>query len=163
MKKFEVPSDILLKLLQGAYIAIDGLWFMGVENKYNFDEALEIDIDVWKNWMKILPKRIKKLLNMEGNDIPTIVKILEIAYQMEGTDYEVTECNDERAVIRILKCHWYENLKKAGREKLLPCVELDKDLYPPMIEKINPNVSFKQVSGIPEGDESCDFILELKK
>jgi len=163
MEKFEIPKDILLKLLQGAYIAIDGLWFMGVEKKHDFDEALEIDIDVWENWMQILPKRIKRILNLEKNDIPMIVKILEVAYQMEGTDYEIIERSENRAVIRILKCQWYENLKNAGREKLLPCVDLDKKLYPPMIEKINPKVSFKQVSGIPEGDESCDFILELKK
>jgi len=163
MDKLKIPTDVLVKLLQGAYIAIDGLWFLGVEKKQGFDEALKIDIDVWKNWMQILVKRIKKLLDMKENDIPSIVKILEVAYQMEGTDYEIAECRDKRAVIRILKCHWYENLKKAGREKLIPCVDLDKTLYPDMIKVLNPSVSFSQVSGIPEGDKSCDFILELKK
>ena len=35
-----------------SYKAVDGLWFLKVEEKYGFDTALELDNEVWK----ILPK-----------------------------------------------------------------------------------------------------------
>ncbi len=35
-----------------SFTAVDGLWFMKVEEKHGFDAALEIDNEVWK----VLPK-----------------------------------------------------------------------------------------------------------
>lgn len=35
-----------------SYRAVDGLWFMMIEKKHGFDEALELDEAVWR----VLPK-----------------------------------------------------------------------------------------------------------
>ena len=52
-----------------SYKAVDGLWFMKVEEKYGFDSALELDNEVWKVMPKIQARMIKSFLGLEnGSD-----------------------------------------------------------------------------------------------
>ncbi len=157
----QIDSETLIKLLQGAYVAIDGLWFLGVEKNLGFDKAFEIDLEVWKSWGKILIKRIKRNLGIEGDDMSSIIKILKIIYLIEGSKHEVIKATNKSAVIRVSRCHWYDNLKNAGREKTVPCEEVDAALFPAWAEALNPKISVKQTRSIPRGDEVCEFTLEI--
>ena len=55
-----------------SYTAVDGLWFMKVEEAYGFDNALDIDDEVWK----VLPKiqaRMLKGLTETGDDLESVL------------------------------------------------------------------------------------------
>ncbi len=45
-----------------SYKAVDGLWFMKVEEKHGFNAALDIDKEVWKVLPKIQARMIKSML-----------------------------------------------------------------------------------------------------
>ena len=47
-----------------SYTAVDGLWFMKVEEKRGFEEALQLDEAVWKVLPKIQARTIKAMLNL---------------------------------------------------------------------------------------------------
>ena len=57
-----------------SYTAVDGLWFMMVEEKYGFETALELDEFVWKVLPKIQARTIKAMMNL-----PTGLKGLQEA------------------------------------------------------------------------------------
>ena len=48
--------------LYRCYTAVDGLWFVKVEEKYGFDSALDIDKEVWKIMPKIQSRFLKNSL-----------------------------------------------------------------------------------------------------
>jgi hypothetical protein len=161
LEDYKIDKDTMIKLLQGAYVAIDGLWFLGVEKAYGFEEALRIDLDVWGSWMQILSKRIQRETGIKGNDLLSIAKIIKIASDIEGSDLEVIEITEDRAVLRTKTCRWYENLKKAGRENLAPCEKVEEATFLLFIKALNPKMRVTQTSWIPKGDKYCDFVIEL--
>ena len=54
-----------------SYTAVDGLWFMKVEEKYGFDVALDIDNEVWKVFAK-MQARLLKSLGQTGDGIDSL-------------------------------------------------------------------------------------------
>ena len=50
-----------------SYTAVDGLWFMKVEDKYGFEKALEMDNAVWQIMPKIQARMLKSMLNCGEN------------------------------------------------------------------------------------------------
>lgn len=159
----KLDKDTTIKLLQGAYVAIDGLWFMSVEKAHGYDEALKMDLEVWSSWVQILCKRIKRVTGIEGDDLLSIVKVIKLASEIEGSDFEVVEMGDNRAVLRCANCRWYENLKKAGRTDRVPCDEIEEAIWPSFAKALNPKMQVKQLKSMPRGDESCDFLVEIKE
>ncbi|NLE90228.1 MAG: hypothetical protein GX602_04765, partial [Dehalococcoidales bacterium] len=55
----ELSDRQISQYLQRSYEAVDGLWFMKVEEKLGFDTALEIDGEVWKVLPKIQARMLK--------------------------------------------------------------------------------------------------------
>ena len=47
-----------------SYTAVDGLWFMMVEEKYGFEAALKLDEAVWKVLPKIQARTIKAMMKL---------------------------------------------------------------------------------------------------
>ena len=44
------------------WLAMDGLWFQSAERRRGMDEAMEMDVEVWRSYTVIEAKRIKALL-----------------------------------------------------------------------------------------------------
>lgn len=163
LEDYKIDKDTTIKLLQGAYTAIDGLWFMGVEKAYGFDEALKIDLEVWSTWVQILCKRIKRELGIKGDDLISCLKVIKITCDIEGSDYQIIELKDNKALVRCEHCRWYENLKKAGREALIPCDMLEELTWPSFAKALNPKMRTKQLSSMSKGDKSCDFEIVIEE
>lgn len=49
------------------WLATDGLWFQGVEGKFGFDAALEIDREMWERLTVIEARRVKEFLKLSEN------------------------------------------------------------------------------------------------
>jgi hypothetical protein len=98
------------------YTAVDGLWFMKVEEKYDFDTALDIDDEVWKVFPKIQARMLKSMGKL-GDDIASLRECLETKLHLEGFGFRtVTEENGDFKII-IDSCPWHNTLVRVGREK----------------------------------------------
>jgi hypothetical protein len=51
---------------------VDGLYFLGIEEKFGTEAATEIDINCWKFMGKLEARDLKALLEIKGNDIPCL-------------------------------------------------------------------------------------------
>ncbi len=49
-----------------SYTAVDGLWFMMVEEKYGFEATLKLDEAVWKVLPKIQARTIKAMMKLSS-------------------------------------------------------------------------------------------------
>ena len=99
---------------QRSYVAADGLWFMKVEEKRGFDDALETDCEVWKVMPKIQSRLLKSLTRMEWG-IKALHECLTTKFNLEGYRYEVQWDHDRSFIISIIVCPWHDALVKTGR------------------------------------------------
>ncbi|MFC1941591.1 DUF6125 family protein [Chloroflexota bacterium] len=108
----------IIEYLHRCYTAVDGLWFMKLEDKHGFDTALEIDTDVWRIMPKIQARALKAMANPEDG----IEGLMDcFSFKMMVEDYTFTTEkieNPDGYRIIINKCPWLELLVKSGRENL---------------------------------------------
>ena len=57
----------LIAMYSKNWLAMDGVWFQSVERKFGMDEAMEHDINIWREFTVIEAKKIKKFLNLPDN------------------------------------------------------------------------------------------------
>ncbi len=101
-----------------SFAAVDGLWFMKMEDKYGFEKALEIDLDVWQIFPKIQAREIKKMLQA-GAGIDNLKDCFLAAKEADGINIKTrNEKPGESFEICIEKCPWHNIMQKSGREHL---------------------------------------------
>lgn len=54
----------LLKIYAKNWLALDGVWFQSVEEKYGMEEAIFHDGEAWMRYTVIEAKRIKEFLQL---------------------------------------------------------------------------------------------------
>jgi len=110
-------EEILVEYLRRAYHAVDGLWFMMVEEKSGFDEALELDRRVWEVLAKIEARKARSLLGCSGNTPAELARCFGLKLRADGQHFETAETAGEVRFV-LDACAWLELLRKSGRERL---------------------------------------------
>ena len=113
-----MEQKIISEYFKRSYFALDGLWFVMIEEQFSFDKALEIDENVWRILPKIQARKVKELLDLEGIGLADFLRAIKVKLEAEEYDYETKERGTEHAQIVIRECPWYAILKKANREHL---------------------------------------------
>ncbi len=159
----QIKPEQLQELRLGALTAIDGLWFIALEKKYGFDTALELDLEVWKNYGRVLLKRIARMTGLtidpaDPPDLATINFLLETVCRIDGTQCEGTVSENE-VIFRVFRCSWWENLNRSGRESHVPCEFVDNTIFRDWLEAIDPEVGFEITHSRPRGDDHCEWVI----
>jgi hypothetical protein len=144
-----------------SYQAVDGLWFMKVEEKYGFDIALNIDKEVWKVMPKIQARMIKSMLKIGAGEA-ALRKSLETKLALEGFKFKV-EQGENGFRIRVSDCPWLNLIVKSEREKFSEKVgtAICGVEYSVWASEFDENVQFRLSAQKCKGSETC--VLEFKK
>jgi hypothetical protein len=115
-----MQESIISEYFKRSYFALDGLWFMMIEEESSFDKALEIDENVWRILPKIQARKVKELLDLEGIGLADFLRAIKVKLEAEEYDYEERPLGTDHVQIVIRSCPWYAILRKANREHLAP-------------------------------------------
>lgn len=141
----ETPKEKLIDLMfmhMRNLWAVDGLYFLGIEEMFGAEGATEIDSQVWKVMGKIEARRLKKLLEIEGSDISTLMHALKYSsWSLDLEDKEFIEEKD-RAILRNKKCRVQQNRLKKGLVEF-PCKKVRWGFLKSFVVEINPNLEVK--------------------
>ena len=96
-----------------SYTAVDGLWFMKVEERLGFDEALRLDEAVWKVLPKIQARALKGMMHLQGG-LQGLEQALSARLALEGFEYEI-EPREEGFAVIVKRCPWHDLMIKSGR------------------------------------------------
>lgn len=103
------------------YKAVDGLWFVKSEEKFNFDTALELDREVWKVMPKIQARFMKKKMGTEGG-LNALGLCFSHKLELDGFDFQVEKKEKDdilsALIFQISTCPWHDILIKSKREHL---------------------------------------------
>jgi len=98
----------------------DGLYFLGIEDRFGTQAATEIDANCWKTMGRIEAKELKTLLGIKSNGIPELINTLKhtswALYQV-GKESEATE---ERGIFRVIDCRTQKTRIEKGLG-VFPC------------------------------------------
>ena len=111
----ELDSEKRAHFYDRSYKAVDGLWFLKVEERYGFETALEIDKEVWKIMPKIQARTMRSILEL-GNDWESFEKSIITKLTWEGFQFEVKKSPSKFQIV-ISECPWHNLMLNSGREK----------------------------------------------
>lgn len=101
-----------------SYTAVDGLWFMKVEEIYGFDPALDIDDEVWKVMPKIQARKLKSMGGL-ADGLDGLQQGLTTKLTLDGFAFKAEQSDNDRSLkITLSECPWHNIMIKAGREHL---------------------------------------------
>ena len=116
------PSDFsydtlvsLVKLYSKLYIGLDGFWYLTVKDRINNKEALACDIQVWQRMCSYEMRKITKQLNIQGDDVSSLMKALQINPWLVQSQYEIEISEPDKAVITFSYCPTLSALEKEGK------------------------------------------------
>lgn len=139
----DMSKDEIMGFLVDAaknWLALDGVWFRAVENKYGIETAIGLDKEVWETYTVIEARRIMKRLDIEpGGGIPALIQCLKFRLYVHINDQEVTEVSENRCVFRMKSCRVQEARK---RQNLLdfPCKPVGIIEYSLFAKTIDPRL-----------------------
>jgi len=154
----------LLKLSGGLITAMDGLWFLAVEQEFGNQEAIELDKKVWGKYVHVLVKRMRDILGITLDGVKGIKQIIEIDPLFLINDYEISEPSDNSMLLIINKCSVLEAMERAGREKFI--CEFTTGLYfKNLAREINQKIVVQPLKLPPREspeDVCCKWLFQLR-
>jgi len=165
----DFSRDTLVKLLimyAKLYIAIDGFWYMTVMERNGNDEALACDIQAWTIMSKYEKKRIGETLNIEGKNVLSFIKTLQISPWFIHTKYTVDMENNNSAVLTVTYCPTLEALEKEGRGRQKDiCTVFEPKVFRNYASLFNPDIEVEPLSPLPREKQEhicCKWSFKLK-
>ena len=157
----ELTPKQIAEYFQRSYAAVDGLWFMKVEEKYGFGAALDVDNEVWKVFPKIQARALKSLCKA-GNGIDALFECLTTKLHLEGYKFEAKKTGGDGFEITIEECPWHSLMVKARREKLSGKIGtlICNTEYSAWASEFGENIKFELKGQICEGARSCVLLFK---
>jgi len=153
----ELNDKQIAEFCHRSYTAVDGLWFMKVEDKYGFDAALEIDNEVWKNMPKIQARMLKSIGKMESG-MEALFECFTAKLTLDNFSFKAERTGKDAGFRLIVdKCPWHDLIVKSGRENLSEKVGslICNTEYSVWASEFGENIFFKLQRQMCKGHESC--------
>lgn len=157
----ELNSQQVIDYFHRCYKAVDGLWFMKVEEKFGFECALDVDNEVWKVMPKIQARMFKSMLNLKyGSE--ALHNGLSTKLELDGFKFTAEKIKNGFKIM-ITDCPWHNLMVKSGREKLSSTVgaTICSTEYQVWISELAETMKLVLKSQLCKGSECC--ILEFNE
>ena len=117
----QLPDKDRAEYYHRCYKAVDGLWFVKTEDKYSFEDALDLDLEVWRVMPKIQARFIKKKLDKDSG-LDDLIDCLSQKLLLDGFEFKTKKDRNKGKTtgleLKISTCPWHDILLKSGRDHL---------------------------------------------
>jgi len=164
MKK--VNQDDKLFFFERSFFTLDGLWMIETEEMINWETALKIDVIVWKELLKIIIRRLKNYLQLEKNDLVSLIDILTFRWDIEGWEYKIMQHKRDKVKIFVNQCPYKaamdRNPERTEKQSLI-CKDMCIPFYNSVVEDFNKDIVLNRTAYKGLGDSYCDFSFSFEK
>ncbi len=153
----------LLDIYSKNWLAMDGVWFQSIEQKFGMDEAIEHDKNAWRNFTVIEAGRIKQFLQLpEHAGIEGLKRALSLRLYANINEDEII-VQENVLIYRTLDCRVQNARKRKGME-FHPCKSVGLIEYTYFAKTIDDRFECEAISCYPDiTDDTCNcswkFIL----
>jgi hypothetical protein len=160
----EKLADFIFMHLRDMW-TVDGLYYLGIEEKFGLETATEIDRKVWEVMGKIEARKIKKLFDITGDDIASMFKALRLSgWVLDLEDKEIILKKDT-AILRNVKCR-VQNTRINKNLDEFGCKPVRWSFLKAFANEFNPNIEVLCNVCPPDthlNDLWCEWEFRLKK
>jgi hypothetical protein len=140
LSKEKIPEYIFMQLRN--LWAADGLYFIGIEERYGTEVATQIDANVWAIMGKIEARKLKEFLEITETDISSMMKALKYTtWALDLEDKEIIIKKDY-ALIRNIRCR-VQNTRKSKGLKEFGCKPVRFSFLKAFAKEFNPDIVVK--------------------
>ena len=160
----KLTDEQVVEYFKRSYTAVDGLWFMKVEEKYGFDTALDIDDEVWKVMAKIQARKLKFMGGPTGG-LYGLQECLTTKLTLDGFTFEAEQSDDTNSLrITLSECPWHNVMIKSEREHLSGKVgtRICTSEYKVWGAEFGDHITFELGEQICEGHPCCNLIFTVE-
>lgn len=120
----ELSKEELIQLVgmfADHFLTIDGLWFIGVEDKFGMEDAVGFDAQAWEKFGTTEARRIKERMGIKEDGLEGLERALNymIWVSARGFAYK-TEKTENALVQTVTECRSQQTRVKTGRGEF-PC------------------------------------------
>jgi hypothetical protein len=137
-----MPKDKLLDLfflhIRNLW-RVDGLYFLGIEEKFGTDAATQIDADCWKIMGKLEARELKKIFGSKEIDVASLLNHLKNTSWALDQDSKEIEVSKNRAIFRVTNCRTQETRIRKGLS-VFPCKKVRFGYLKSFAEEMNPKI-----------------------
>ncbi len=158
----EISDKDKLFYFEKHFFTLDGLWMIETEDEIDWKTALKLDLRVWIRLLKIIIGRIKRYLNLEGNNLANLMEILTFRWSVEGWNYE--RLDDNRIIIN--SCPYNEIMaRNPERHEKIPliCKDMCIPFYKTIVKDFNNDITVERDKFIGLGNKICNFHFKSSK
>ncbi len=147
------------------YLALDGFWYLAVQELVSNEMAFKCDMLAWEKVCKLEMNTIARELNIQGNDVAALMKALQITSWMQTMEYEIEVKDANHATLTISYCPILDGLEKEGegREEEI-CNVAGLKIFAYYARFFNPDISVKALTMSPresKDDICCQWEFSL--
>ena len=153
----ELSDKDISSYFQRSYTAVDGLWFMKVEEREGFEETLDVDNEVWKILPKIQARTLKSFSNLE-HGMDALYECLTTKLTLEGYLFTAERFDDGSGFMVIIgECPWYSMIIKSDRQYLAAKIgtRICRTEYAVWAHEFDGNIEFEMNEFLCDGDRNC--------
>ena len=161
----ELTEEQKTEYFRRSYTAVDGLWFMKVEERMGFEQALQIDEAVWAVLPKIQARTLKAMMNLPAG-LAGLEQALQARLALEGFDFEI-ERQDEGLEVAVKSCPWHQIMVKSGRGSLSERVSdvicrAENSVWAREFSEPGAEIVFERERRLCQGEGMCRLRFEQK-
>ena len=151
----------IIEFLRRSYFAVDGLWFIRIEDEHSFEEAIRLDEQVWEILPRIQARKARELLKIEGGTLADLALGLWLKFAAEGYDHCVVERTTDVLRISVSECPWLSILEKAGRTSKAAeiCDSICTRDFSTWAAQFSPGINFSLERKLSEGAPACELLF----
>jgi len=150
-------ADQVRDYFHRCFTAVDGLWFVKVEERFGFETALDIDEQVWRVLPKIQARKFKELTGF-GDGFEAFGRCFLTKLELDGFQFRAEGSADGRELtVRLERCPWLAALRKAGREHLGATIaeRICRNEYGGWAKEFGGTICFSLEAKRCAGDDCC--------
>jgi len=118
---------------------VDGLYFLGIEEKFGTDAATQIDANCWRVMGKLEARELKDVFGFKEIDVPSLLSLLRNTSWALDQDSKEVEVAENRGVFRVTKCRTQVTRIRKGLD-VFPCKKVRFDYLKSFAEELNPKI-----------------------
>lgn len=119
---------------------VDGLYFLGIEKKFETEAATEIDAGVWESMASIEAKSLQRMFKVgENPDVATIIDLLRKSSWALDQPFKTIIVENKRAILCIDRCRTQEARLGKGLCEF-PCKRVRFGYLKNFAKTLNPKV-----------------------
>jgi hypothetical protein len=161
----ELPKEILIELLFShlrSMWSVDGLYFIGIEERFGTAAATEIDAWVWKVMGKLEARRLRKTVDISGNDLSSVIRLLRHSGWALDLEFKEIEEYGDRAIVRNRDCRVQRTRLKKGLGEF-PCKTVRWGFLKEFVKECNPALTVRCNVCPPDAHSDtlwCEWVIQ---